>query len=309
MIDTWIVGTLSRALAFGTPLLLATLGEIYAERSGVLNLGVEGMMIIGAFSAFATAFITGNPWLGMLVAAVAGGFASLLHAFVSVTLRANQVVSGLALTMLGLGLSGLFGKGFEGKPLDSTIPNISVPILERIPYLGEILFVDQNPFVYFGLALAPILWFILFKTSAGITIRSVGENPAAVDSVGINVWKVRYLCVFLGGLMAGIAGGYLSIAYRPAWRQGLTGGMGWLVIALTIFSSWNPKNSLIGAYFFGILIHLSYRLQPWVSPELLNMIHYMAAILALAVLSLGPLKRRLGEPSSLTQPYIRGEKH
>ncbi|MBS3788864.1 ABC transporter permease [Candidatus Bipolaricaulota bacterium] len=308
MIDAWVVGTLSRALAFGTPLLLATLGEIYSERSGVLNLGVEGMMIIGAVSAFATAFITGNPWLGMLVAAVAGGLASLAHAFVSITLRANQVVSGLALTMLGLGLSGLFGKGFEGEPLTSSIPKVTVPFLEKIPYLGKILFIDKSPFIYFGLILAPVLWFILFKTSIGITIRSVGENPAAVDSVGINVWKVRYLCVFFGGLMAGIAGGYLSIAYRPAWRQGLTGGMGWLVIALTIFSSWDPKNSLTGAYFFGILIHLSYRLQPWVSPELLNMIPYMAAILALAVLSLGPLKRQLGEPSSLTQPYIRGEK-
>ncbi|MBS3793238.1 ABC transporter permease, partial [Candidatus Bipolaricaulota bacterium] len=149
MIDAWVVGTLSRALAFGTPLLLATLGEIYSERSGVLNLGVEGMMIIGAVSAFATAFITGNPWLGMLVAAVAGGLASLAHAFVSITLRANQVVSGLALTMLGLGLSGLFGKGFEGEPLTSSIPKVTVPFLEKIPYLGKILFIDKSPFIYF----------------------------------------------------------------------------------------------------------------------------------------------------------------
>lgn len=308
MIDEWIVGTLSRTLAYGTPLLLATLGEIYSERSGVLNLGVEGMMILGAVSAFATAFITGNPWLGMLIAGIAGGVASLMHGFVSITLRANQVVSGLALTMLGLGLSGLFGKGFEGEPLDSTIPNVSVPVLRDIPYLGEILFVDQSPIVYIALALTPIMSFILFHTSVGITIRSVGENPSAADSSGINVWLVRYLCVMVGGILAGVAGGYLSIAYRPAWTTGMTNGMGWLVIALTIFASWNPSRGLVGALLFGALMHLSYRLQPWVAPELLKMMPYGSAILALVILSFGTLKKSMGAPNALQKPYIRGEK-
>jgi simple sugar transport system permease protein len=308
MIEDWIVGTLSRTLAYGTPLLLATLGEIYSERSGVLNLGVEGMMILGAVSAFATAFITGNPWLGMLMAGVVGGIASLVHGFVSITLRANQVISGLALTMLGLGLSGLFGKGFEGKPLDSTIPNVSVPLLKEIPYIGEILFIDQSPIVYLGIVLTPIMSFILFHTSVGITIRSVGENPAAADSAGINVWLVRYLCVMVGGILAGVAGGYLSIAYRPAWTQGMTSGMGWLVIALTIFASWNPSRGLFGAFFFGALLHLSFRLQPWVPPELLKMMPYGSAILALVILSVGTLKKSMGAPNALQQPYIRGEK-
>ncbi|MCF7891291.1 ABC transporter permease [Candidatus Bipolaricaulota bacterium] len=308
MIEEWVVGTLSRTLAYGTPLLLATLGEIYSERSGVLNLGVEGMMILGAVSAFATAFITGNPWLGMLVAGIAGALASLIHGFVSITLRANQVVSGLALTMLGLGLSGLFGKGFEGKPLNSTITNVTVPVLKDIPYLGEILFVDQSPIVYIAIILTPVLSFILFHTSLGITIRSVGENPSAADSAGINVWLVRYFCVVTGGILAGFAGGYLSIAYRPAWTQGMTSGMGWLVIALTIFASWNPSRGLVGAFLFGALMHLSFRLQPWVAPELLKMMPYGSAILALVIISLGSLKKSMGAPNALQQPYIRGEK-
>lgn len=308
MIEEWVVGTLSRTLAYGTPLLLATLGEIYSERSGVLNLGVEGMMILGAVSAFATAFITGNPWLGMLVAGIAGAIASLIHGFVSITLRANQVVSGLALTMLGLGLSGLFGKGFEGKPLDSTITNVTVPVLKDIPYLGKILFVNQSPIVYIAIILTPVLSFILFHTSLGITIRSVGENPSAADSAGINVWLVRYFCVATGGILAGFAGGYLSIAYRPAWTQGMTSGMGWLVIALTIFASWNPSRGLVGAFLFGALMHLSFRLQPWVAPELLKMMPYGSAILALVIISLGSLKKSMGAPNALQQPYIRGEK-
>jgi len=308
MIEEWVVGTLSRTLAYGTPLLLATLGEIYSERSGVLNLGVEGMMILGAVSAFATAFTTGNPWLGMLVAGIAGALASLIHGFVSITLRANQVVSGLALTMLGLGLSGLFGKGFEGKPLNSTITNVTVPVLKDIPYLGEILFIDQSPIVYIAIILTPVLSFILFHTSLGITIRSVGENPSAADSAGINVWLVRYFCVVTGGILAGFAGGYLSIAYRPAWTQGMTSGMGWLVIALTIFASWNPSRGLVGAFLFGALMHLSFRLQPWVAPELLKMMPYGSAILALVIISLGSLKKSMGAPNALQQPYIRGEK-
>lgn len=308
MIEDWVIGTLIRTLAYGTPLLLGTLGEIYSERSGVVNLGVEGMMLMGAVSAFATAFITGNPWLGMLMAAVAGGLAALLHAFASITLRANQVVSGLALTMLGTGLSGLFGKGFEGQPLNSTIPNVTVPLLKDIPYLGEILFVNQNPIVYFSIALTPVLSYILFKTSIGITIRSVGENPGAADSAGINVWKVRYFCVVLGGVLAGLAGGYLSIAYRPAWTQGMTGGMGWLVIALTIFAAWKPGRGMLGAYIFGALIHLSYRLQPFVAPQFLKMMPYGFAILALVALAIGPGKQKSEEPNSLMEPYVRGEK-
>jgi len=305
--ETWIITTFSRSLAYGTPLLLGTLGEIYAERSGVLNLGVEGMMIMGAYSAFTTAYITGNPWLGILVAAVVGGAFSLIHAFASVTLKANQIVSGLSLTMLGLGLSGMFGRGLEGKPLPVTIPKITISGLSKIPLLGPILFEGQNLIVYLTILLVPLLWYILYRTRIGITIRSVGESPATADSLGINVDRVRYMCVFLGGILAGVAGGYLSVAYRPAWTEGMTAGMGWIVIALTIFAFWNPVYGMLGAYLFAALYHLSYRLQPWVSPEFLKAMPYAFAILVLIFVSRGTLQKRMGAPAALSLPYTRGE--
>jgi len=305
--ETWIITTLSRSLAYGTPLLLGTLGEIYAERSGVLNLGVEGMMIMGAYSAFTTAYITGNPWLGILVAAVVGGAFSLIHAFTCVTLKANQVVSGLSLTMLGLGLSGMFGRGWEGKPLPVTIPKITISGLSEIPFLGPIFFEGQNLIVYLTILFVPLLWYILYRTRIGITVRSVGESPATADSLGINVARVRYVCVFLGGILAGMSGGYLSVAYRPAWTEGMTAGMGWIVIALTIFAFWNPAYGMLGAYLFAALYHLSYRLQPWVSPEFLKAMPYAFAILVLIFVSRGTLQKRMGAPAALTLPYTRGE--
>jgi len=305
--EMWIITTLSRTLAYGTPLLLGTLGEIYTERSGVLNLGVEGMMIMGAYSAFTTAYITGNPWLGILVGGVIGGIFSLIHAFASVTLKANQVVSGLSLAMLGLGLSGVLGRGWEGKPLPNPIPAITVPGLSKIPILGPILFEGQNLLVYLTILLVPLLWYILYRTRIGITIRSVGESPATADSLGINVDRVRYLCVLVGGVLAGVAGGYLSVAYRPAWTEGMTAGMGWIVIALTIFAFWNPAHGMLGAYFFGALYILSFRLQPWISPEFLKAMPYAFAILVLVVVSRGTLQKRMGAPAALSVPYTRGE--
>ena len=305
--ETWIIATLSRSLVYGTPLLLGTLGEIYAERSGVLNLGVEGMMIMGAYSAFTTAYITGNPWLGILMGAVVGGAFSLIHAFTSVTLKANQVISGLSLTMLGLGLSGVLGRGWEGKPLPVSLPKVTISSLSRIPFLGPIFFEGQNLIVYLTILLVPLLWYVLYRTRIGITIRSVGESPGTADSLGINVDRVRYTCVFLGGVLAGVAGGYLSVAYRPAWTEGMTAGIGWIVIALTIFAFWNPAYGMLGAYLFAALYHLSYRLQPWVSPELLKAMPYAFAILVLILVSRGTLQKRMGAPAALSLPYTRGE--
>ncbi len=305
--ESWIVATLSRMLAYGTPLLLATLGEIYAERSGVLNLGVEGMMIVGALSAFAVAYTTGNPWLGVLVSAAVGGAFSLIHAFASVTLRANQVVSGLALTMLGLGLSGVLGRRWEGWPLMTPLREVTIPGLSKIPVLGPALFEGQNLLVYIAMGLAVLLWFVLYRTRIGISIRAVGEDPATADSLGINVARVRYLCVVVGGVLSGIAGGYLSVAYRPSWTDGMTAGMGWIVIALTIFAFWNPLLGLVGAYFFAALFHLSFRLQAWLAPELLKMMPYVLAIVVLIVVARGTLQKRMGAPSALTIPYTRGE--
>jgi simple sugar transport system permease protein len=305
--ETWVIATFSRTLAYGTPLLLGTLGEIYAERSGVLNLGVEGMMVMGAYAAFSTAYVTGNPWLGILVAAMVGGAFSLIHAFASVTLKANQVVSGLSLTMLGLGLSGVLGRGWEGKPLPLPLGKITVPVLSNIPVLGPSLFSGQNLLVYLTILLVPSLWYLLYRTRIGITIRSVGDNPATADSLGIHVNRVRYLCVFVGGILAGVAGGYLSVAYRPAWTEGMTAGIGWIVIALTIFAFWNPAMGMLGAYLFAALNHLSFRLQPWLAPELLRAMPYAFAILVLILVSRGTLRKRMGAPAALTIPYTRGE--
>jgi len=305
--ESWIIDVVSRALSLGTPLLLGTLGEIYAERSGVLNLGIEGMMILGAFVAFATAYTTGNAWLGILLAALVGGLASLIHAFLSISLRANQIVSGLALTMFGLGLAGMLGRGWEGRPLEAVVPAISLPGLQET-ILGKMLFLNQNVLVYFGIVLAIVLWFMLFKTSWGIAIRSVGESPEVADALGVNVYLIRYLCVFIGGVLAGVAGGYLSVAYRPAWTEGMTAGMGWIVIALTIFSFWNPLYAMGGAYFFGALYYLSYRLQPWTSPEFLKLMPYAFTILVLVISARSTIRRRLGAPAALGFPYVREEK-
>lgn len=306
--QSWLIGIVGRALAFGTPLLWGTLGEIYAERAGVVNLGVEGMMILGAFSAFAVAQSTGHPGLGILAAAVVGGVAALLHAFLTVTLRANQYVSGLALTMFGTGLAGLLGRGWEGIPLRQPLPSFTVPGLSQIPLLGPMLFQDQSVLTYVGLFLAVVLWIILYRTRWGISLRSVGESPATADALGVNVFLVRYLAVIVGGVLAGVAGGYLSVEYRPSWTEGMTGGMGWIVIALTIFAAWDPLQAIWGALFFGALYHLSYRLQAWLPPELLKLMPYAFAILVLALVGLRGAQRLRGGPGALGLPYIRGER-
>ncbi len=285
----WIGGTLVRGLAFGTPLLLGTLGELLAERSGVVNLGVEGMMILGAFFAFMTAQVSGQALVGLLAAMGVGALAALLHAFVTVTLRANQYVSGLALAMLGLGLSGLLGRGWEGIPLDHPLPEISV-----LPPVG--------------LGLAVVIWFVLYHTRWGIALRMSGESPAAADALGVNVSLVRYLAVILGGALAGIAGGFLSVAYRPSWTQGMTGGMGWIVIALVIFASWDPLQAIVASFFFGTLFHLSFRLQTWLPPEPLQMMPFVFTILVLALTGRRAAGRWAGAPDALGLPYIRGER-
>jgi len=304
----FIVAALKAAIPAGTPLLFGTLGEIYAERSGVLNFGVEGMMIMGAVTGFGVTLATGNVWLGVTLAAIAGGLIALVHAFLSITLRANQVVSGLALTMFGLGMSGLVGKRYVGIPLPCRLRVAPIPWLKEIPFLGPILF-QHDPLVYLSVLLVPLLWFVLFKTRAGISIRSVGEAPATADALGVNVYLVRYLCVSLGGVLAGLGGAYLSLKYAPAWIEGMTAGAGWIVIALTIFAMWSPGRALIGAYLFGAVKVLQYRLQPLgVSPNLLNMLPFIFTIIVLLAGTGEVMRKRIGAPSALSIPYAREEK-
>jgi len=273
------------AIQAGTPLLLATLGEIYAEKSGILNLGIEGMMALGAFTAFAITIVTGSAWLGLILACVVGGLLSLVHAFISITLKGNQIVSGLALTIFGLGLSGLLGNAYIGL----TIHRAN----------GWVV-------IYFSLFLAVLMWFVLFKTKFGIAIRAVGDNPEAADNLGVNVAHTRYVCTFIGGLLAGLAGGYLSVVYTPGWINGMVAGRGWIANALTIFAMWDPLKAIIASYLFGGIDALSFVLPPYGIPvNVLKMLPYGMTILVLTIVSKESMKKRIGAPLVLGKPYSR----
>ena len=307
-LESWLVSTIARSLAFSTPLLWAALGEIYAERSGVVNLGVEGMMILGAVAGFMAAQTTGSPLVGLVAAVVVGSLAGLVHAFFAVTLRANQYVSGLALTIFGLGLSGLVGRAFVGVPLENPMRTVTVPGLSSLPIIGPAFFTDQHLLTYAGLVAAILLSVVLFATKIGVVIRSAGESPAATDALGLNVFLTRYLCVIFGGAMAGIAGAYLSLAYRPTWTEGMTAGMGWIALAITIFAAWRPARAIFAAFIFGACFHLAFRLQNVLPAEFLQMLPYLVTILSLTLIALGRGGRRAGAPAALGTAYTRGER-
>ena len=294
------------AIRVGTPLLFATLGEIYAERSGVLNLGVEGMMLTGALAGFVTTLWTGSPVLGLLAGAGAGGLMALIHAFLSISLRANQIVSGLALTMFGIGLTGVLGRRFVGIQLARRFYPIIIPGLSEIPVIGPLF--SSNAMVYLSLALAVLLWFVLFKTKLGIEIRAVGENPAAADALGVNVYLIRYLCVTIGGVLAGIGGAFLPLGKPLSWTENMTAGLGWIAIAITIFAMWRPGRAIFGSYLFGAMLWLAYRLQPYFASNILNMAPYVLTIIVLLLGTREILRKRIGAPSALSIPYRRGER-
>ncbi len=285
MEEVW--AALLRSVIFGTPILIAALGNLLNERAGVVNLGVEGMMAVGALAAFATAQTTGSGALGVLAGVLAGGVFALPHAFVAIGLRANQFVSGLALAMLGLGVAGLLGKRFEGQPLLASLP--------------------EMPFVYLGLALAVALWAFLYLTHAGLVLRSVGENPAAADLLGIPVYRVRYWAVAVGGMFAGLAGAFLAVSYRSSWTEGMTNQLGWIAIALTIFVAWEPLRAVLGAYFFGLLYYLGFALQDSAIPSVF--LQALPYALVIVVLALVAWRRRQGAaPEALGLPYERGRR-
>lgn len=291
----------------GTPLLLATTGEIICERAGILNLGVEGVMAVGAVTAFIVTMTTGHPWLGVLAAMAAGFAVSLIHAFTSVTLQANQVVSGLALTMLGLGLSGMMGKPYVGRPLAIKMDDLAIPLLSDLPWIGKALFY-QSPFLYLAIVLAIAAWFFLERTRMGIQIRSTGENPKATETQGINVSLIRYACVLMGGVFSALAGAHLSISYSSSWVEGMTAGRGWIAIALTIFALWNPGRAIFASFIFGGIFVLQYLLQPLgISPNFLAMLPYLSTLVILLAISFRD-PRRLNAPAWLGAAYKRGER-
>jgi simple sugar transport system permease protein len=314
---------LQAGVASGTVLLFAALGEVLAERSGVLNLGVEGMMLIGAMSAFSTTIATGNPWIGVLVAMLVAGLLSQIHAFIVITLQADQVVSGLALTLLGAGISLVLGEGLSKAGTVSLMPNFSIPLLSQIPVLGPIFFKNQSVLVYIGYLLTPLAWYYINRTRPGLHLRAVGEYPAAADALGINVFRMRYLYVFIGGMLAGLGGATISLAVAPGWFSELTtGGQGWIAVGLVIFAQWDPIRAAIGSYAFGALRRLILDIQGptilfgmknafYYNPYLgffLQMLPYAFTVIVLVIGSREAIRKRLGAPAALGNPYIRGER-
>ncbi|HKZ69746.1 MAG TPA: ABC transporter permease [Anaerolineales bacterium] len=314
---------LHAGVASGTVLLFATLGTIFNERAGVINLGVEGMMLIGAMTAFSVAVSTGNGWLGLVIAMIAAGLLALLHGLVTIHFQADQVVSGLALTFLGAGLSLVFGEGLSKAGTITLLPKFSLPLLSAIPFLGPIFFDDQSVLVYIGYAFLPLVWFYINRTRPGLHLRAVGENPTAADAMGINVYRLRYTYVFVGGTLAGLAGGAISLAISPGWFSELTtSGQGWIAVGLVIFAQWDPWRAAFGSYAFGALRRLILDIQ---GPEtlfgfanpffklpylgyFLQMLPYAFTIVVLVIGSREAVRKRLGAPAALGVPYIRGER-
>ncbi len=306
-----------------TPLMIAALGELVTERSGVLNLGVEGMMIMGAVTGFAVAKITGSPYLGALGGVVAGALFSLLFAFLTLSLVANQVATGLALTILGLGLSGLIGESFVGQPGVKLLP-IAIPGLSQIPFVGKLFFTQDAIFYFSVFLLIAINWF-LFKTRAGLTLRSVGDNHTSAHSLGINVIKIRYLAVMFGGACSGLAGAHLALVYVPQWVEGMTAGRGWIALALVVFASWRPWRILMGAYLFGAVTIMQLHIQAldinamkflpgWlftimeliksIPSQFLSALPYLATIIVLVIISRNRRLTLINTPASLGKGFV-----
>jgi simple sugar transport system permease protein len=314
---------LQAGVASGTVLLFATLGEVFAERSGVLNLGVEGMMLIGAMTGYSVAVKTGNPWLGVITAMLFAGLISQIHAFIVINLHADQVVSGLALTFLGTGISLVLGEGLSKAGTVSLMPSFSIPLLSAIPVLGPIFFTDQSVLVYIGYLMIPLSWYYINRTRPGLHLRAVGEYPSAADALGINVFLTRYIYVFVGGLLAGLGGATISLAVAPGWFSELTtGGQGWIAVGLVIFAQWDPVRAAIGSYAFGALRRLILDIQgpltlfgfdnPFYYNSylgfFLQMLPYAFTVIVLVIGSRESMRKRLGAPAALGNPYIRGER-
>jgi simple sugar transport system permease protein len=291
-------------LAAGTPLVLAGVGELVTERSGVLNLGVEGMMLVGAVAAFIVAATTGAPWLGVSAGMLAGAALSLLFAVLTLTLMANQVAAGLALSLFGVGLSAFVGLGYVSVVIDGIKP-LAISGVSDLPFFGKLLFA-HSPFVYISLLLVAAAQWFLFRTRAGLILRAVGESPESAHAIGYSVVAIRYAAVAFGGACAGLAGAYLAVAYTPLWTEGMTAGRGWIALALVVFATWKPWRVLAGAYLFGAVTLAQFQAQALgvaVPSQLLSMLPYLATILVLTLISRDAASIRLNAPASLGRPY------
>jgi simple sugar transport system permease protein len=301
---TVIIGILASGIRLATPYLYAAIGEAFGQRSGVLNLGVEGQMLLGAFAAFYVAFTTGSLWLGVLAAVIVGALLGLAMAFVSINLQAQQGISGIGFYLFGLGMSDLlFQKLLGTVETVSGFPPVNIPVLSNIPVLGEIFF-RQNILVYGAFALVPLAWFVLNKTTLGLNIRAVGENPEAADSLGVSVSRVRYFTVTLGGILSGVAGASLSIALLNVFQQNMTSGLGFIAVALVYFGGWRPWGVMLGALLFSMVNSLQLWVQVLGIPipsDFAVMMPYVLTILALVI-----TVQRVRGPSALTKAFERG---
>ncbi len=288
----------------GTPLVFGALGELVTEKSGVLNIGVEGMMLVGAICAVAVDATTGSLWLGVVAGMLAGALMALIHAILTLTLMANQVASGLALTLFGVGLSAYLGNGFVGVSLPAAAP-VHIPILSDLPVLGQILF-GYHALVYLSWALClGVSWF-LYRSHFGLVLRAVGESPTSAHSIGYPVIRIRYLATLFGGAMAGVGGAYLATVYTPMWTEGMTAGRGWIALALVVFATWRPERVLLGAYLFGGATIVQFFAQGSgiaVPTQLLSSLPYFATVLVLVIISRNAKTIRLNSPMSLGRSY------
>jgi len=291
-------------LAAGTPLVFAALGELVTEKSGVLNLGVEGMMLVGAVIAFIVAASTRSPWLGVGAGMLAGAALSLVFAVVTLTLQANQVASGLALSLFGVGLSAFIGLDYVSVVIEPIRP-LAIPGVSDLPIVGKLLF-GHNPLVYLSIFLFLAIHWFLFKTRAGLVLRAVGESPQSAHAIGYPVVRIRYLAVMFGGGCAGLGGAYLSIVYNPSWTEGMTAGRGWIALALVVFATWKPWRVLAGAYLFGGVTLAQFQAQGLgveIPSQYLSMLPYVATIVVLAIISRDAAVIKLNAPASLGKPF------
>ncbi len=300
-----LVGIITSGIRLATPYLYASIGEMFGQLSGVYNLGVDGIMLMGAFGGFYVTYTTGNPWLGLLAAILVGGLMGLSMAVISVTFKAEQGISGIGLYLFGLGMSDLLFEQTLGtvKTVSGFQP-LNIPFLSDIPIIGEIFF-RQNLLVYGAFMLAPIAWFILSKTTWGLKIKSVGQNPAAADAMGVSVTKIRYIAEIIGGCLAGVAGASLSIALLNVYQQNLTFGMGFIAVALVYFGGWAPGGILVGSLLFSLVNAFQLWIQVKgvaISPDFANMLPYILTILALVF-----AVRKVNQPAALSKPFERGE--
>jgi general nucleoside transport system permease protein len=298
---------IAASLSAGTPLVLAALGLLLNEKAGVLNLGAEGMMLVAAVAGFAAAFHTGSDLAAFGTAAVVGALAAAVFGALVIGLGANQYATGLALSLLGAGLSAFLGIAYVGKKLADREP-FEVPFFADIPFLGVALF-KQHPMVYGAMLLAALLAWVLFRTRTGLVLRAVGESPEAAHALGYRVRSIRMLCVMLGGALCGLAGAYLSVAYAPLWVEGMVAGRGWIALALTVFATWRPARVLLGGYLFGGVTMLQLHLQGQgvqIPAQFMSMLPYLATILVLVLISRNPGWIRLNMPASLGKPFHPG---